>query len=118
MDKILFYEYSFQVSQVNHKSDLFTDIKIIHDVQEIDIKNRGRFADLFQDGRKKLTAFIWVLWFVSALGYYGVVLMSTELLNSSKDYCGHSKPSDNEKTFRDLVNNVSSSSESCSLQCE
>ena len=82
------------------------------------MKNRGRFTDLFQEGRRKLTAFIWVLWFVSALGYYGVVLMSTELLNSSKDYCGHSEPAEKGQTFRDLVNNVSTSSESCSLQCE
>ena len=65
----------------------------MYDDSEIEMKNRGRFVDLFQPGRRRLTAFIWILWFVSALGYYGVVLMSTELLNSSKDYCGHSESS-------------------------
>ena len=44
--------------------------------------------------------------------------MSTELLNSSKDHCGHSESADKGKTFRDLVTNASSTSESCSLQCE
>ena len=73
----------------------------MYEDNEIEMKNRGRFVDLFQPGRRRLTSFIWVLWFVSALGYYGVVLMSTELLNSSKDYCGHSEPSPlNKKAFK------------------
>ena len=85
------------------------------------MKNRGSFTDLFQEGRRALTSFIWLLWFVSALGYYGVVLMSTELLNSSKDYCGHSEKFT--KTLSSLNNfdplrNSSSATGSCSLQCK
>ena len=90
----------------------------MYDENEIEMKNRGRFTDLFQAGRRKLTAFIWILWFVAASGYYGVVLMSTELLNSNKDYCGHSELSDVKHTFQDFVNNGSSNTESCSLECK
>ena len=35
----------------------------------------------------KLTAMVAVLWFVAAGIYYGVVLISTELLNSSRNVC-------------------------------
>ena len=72
------------------------------------MKNRGRFADLFQSGRRKLTSFVWILWFAAASGYYGVVLMSTELLNSNKDYCGHSTLPSEKHTFRDFVVHVDS----------
>lgn len=48
---------------------------------------RGRFADLFTEGRAKLTCFVFVLWFVAASTYYGIVLLSTELLNSSRGVC-------------------------------
>ena len=30
---------------------------------------------------------VWFLWFVAAATYYGVVLLSTELLNSSEGVC-------------------------------
>ena len=104
---------------MNRKPELLSNLKIAYDDNEIEMKNRGRFVDLFQPGRRRLTAFIWILWFVSALGYYGVVLMSTELLNSSKDYCGHSESSSTKKiSFNSLSSNDSSVSTSCSLQCE
>ena len=92
----------------------------MYEDNEIEMKNRGRFIDLFQPGRRRLTAFIWILWFVSALGYYGVVLMSTELLNSSKDHCGHSEslPSTSSAFKTTISNDTLSDSTSCSLQCE
>ena len=106
---------------MNQKPDILSNIKIAHDEVEISMKNRGSFTDLFREGRRALTSFIWLLWFVSALGYYGVVLMSTELLNSSKDYCGHSEKFT--KTLSSLNNfspplNSSSATGSCSLQCK
>ena len=30
---------------------------------------------------------VWFLWFVAAATYYGIVLVSTELLNSSEGVC-------------------------------
>ena len=94
------------------------NIKIVNDDPDIEMKSRGRFTDLYQEGRRKLTIYIWMLWFVSALGYYGVVLMSTELLNSSKDYCGHYESPPRQHTLSDLLKKNSSNEESCSLQCE
>ena len=84
------------------------------------MKNRGRFTDLFQEGRRKLTTFVWILWFVAASGYYGVVLMSTELLNSNQDYCGHSEYSNvkHMNNFPNFANNGSSDTQSCSLECK
>jgi hypothetical protein len=38
---------------------------------------------------------VWFLWFVAAATYYGVVLLSTELLNSSEDVC-QAKPAEAE----------------------
>ena len=108
-----------KVSQVNHKPELLSNLRITYGENEIEMKNRGRFVDLFQPGRRRLTAFIWILWFVSALGYYGVVLMSTELLNTSKDYCGHSESSlDKNSSVQSMFLNDSAVSTSCSLQCE
>ena len=35
----------------------------------------------------RLTLSVFFLWFVAASTYYGVVLLSTEMLNSSRDAC-------------------------------
>lgn len=48
---------------------------------------RGSIGDLFRNGQYKLTVMVFFLWFVAASTYYGVVLLSTELLNSSRDTC-------------------------------
>ncbi len=49
--------------------------------------SRGRFRDLFAFGRVRLTLSVFFLWFVAASTYYGIVLLSTELLNSDKNVC-------------------------------
>ncbi len=67
-------------------------------------KSRGQFLHLFgigledeEGGVRKgagrflgphLTLSVFFLWFVAASTYYGLVLMSTEMLNSSRDACG------------------------------
>lgn len=50
--------------------------------------SRGSIKDLFRGpGMAKQTSMVFFMWFVAAATYYGVVLLSTELLDSSKDTC-------------------------------
>ena len=107
-----------QVAEVNNRALLFNDTVLTCDQNEIAIQHRGSVADLFQTGRKKLTILLWILWFVAASGYYGVVLMSTELLNSNKDYCGHFELPHSQNIFQDVINNSSAYKDTCSLQCK
>ena len=100
---------------------MFDNAKIVSDYSECEVSNRGRFVDLFQTGREKLTIMLWILWFVAAAGYYGMVLLSTELLNSTKDYCGvHSAYELRETSINlasDFIKKSSPSENTCSLQC-
>lgn len=50
----------------------------------------GSIKDLFRAGMAKQTSMVFFMWFVAATTYYGVVLLSTELLDSSKDTCSAS----------------------------
>ncbi len=36
--------------------------------------------DLFRGGYCRTTLQVWLLWFVTAFSYYGIVLLSTEIL--------------------------------------
>ncbi|XP_033747024.1 synaptic vesicle 2-related protein-like [Pecten maximus] len=45
--------------------------------------NRGSIKDLFIPELRKTTILLWVIWFVSAFSYYGIVLMTTELFEIS-----------------------------------
>ena len=107
-----------QVAEVNNKALLLNDTVLTYEHTEMSIQHRGSVTDLFQTGRKKLTILLWVLWFVAASGYYGVVLMSTELLNSSKDYCGHFGQPHSNNPFQDVINSSSAHKDTCSLQCK
>lgn len=107
-----------QVARVNNRANLLNDTKLIYDENEIEIRHRGSIVDLFQTGRRKLTILLWILWFVAASGYYGVVLMSTELLNSNKDYCGHFELPHSKNMFQNLITNSSAYTDTCSLQCK
>ena len=53
------------------------------------------------------------LWFVAANMYYGVVLISTELLNSSTDTCGSGGGSSGAMTSGDYDEEVECSLHKC-----
>lgn len=55
--------------------------------EETTASQRGQFLDLFRKGHARLSVMVFFLWFVAAFSYYGVVLLSTELFNSSHDTC-------------------------------
>ncbi|XP_062513811.1 synaptic vesicle 2-related protein-like isoform X2 [Corticium candelabrum] len=57
---------------------------------------RGRFYDLFSTTeRSHLTLLLWVIWLGAAFGYYGIVLLSTELLDVLKEQQERSNSSNN-----------------------
>eukprot|EP00095_Tigriopus_kingsejongensis_P011644 maker-scaffold564_size136232-snap-gene-0.31 protein:Tk11644 transcript:maker-scaffold564_size136232-snap-gene-0.31-mRNA-1 annotation:"synaptic vesicle 2-related protein" len=58
--------------------------------EETTASQRGQFLDLFRKGQAQMSVMVFFLWFVAAFSYYGVVLLSTELLNSSRDTCASS----------------------------
>ena len=49
--------------------------------------SRGRLADLLSKDLRRTTVMLWLIWAVAAFSYYGVVLMSTELFESSGQLC-------------------------------
>jgi len=73
-----------KVAKINKRPDLVGTLILDEQSNQ---ESRGRFLDLFVPGRKRLTLQVWFLWFVGAGTYYGAVLMSTELLNSSEGIC-------------------------------
>ena len=56
-------------------------------LEETNRSERGRLLDLFNSNRLRLTLQTNFIWFVAAGAYYGVVLLSTELLNSNEGVC-------------------------------
>ena len=44
------------------------------------VARRGHLVDLFKSGYCRATSQLWLLWFVTAFSYYGIVLLSTEIL--------------------------------------
>jgi MFS family permease len=47
---------------------------------------RGRFSDLFSSSERKwLTSLLWFIWFGTAFSYYGLALLTTELLTIIKE---------------------------------
>ena len=63
--------------------------------------SRGRLADLLSKDLRRTTIMLWIIWLAASFSYYGVVLMSTELFESSGQLCS-------------LDGSVE---ESCSAQC-
>ncbi len=56
------------------------------------MSSRGNVLDLFRGPtgiEARITGMVMGLWFIAAVLYYGVVLISTELLNSSANVCQH-----------------------------
>ncbi|KAK2188310.1 hypothetical protein NP493_136g03000 [Ridgeia piscesae] len=43
---------------------------------------RGKFTDLFLPHYRWTTLLLWIIWFATGFSYYGIVLMSTEIINS------------------------------------
>ena len=62
------------------KDSIDFDSELIHE-------RRGEVSQLFQNDQLLQTTFIMLLWFTANFVYYGIVLMSTELLNSSEKSC-------------------------------
>ncbi|KAL5016875.1 hypothetical protein ScPMuIL_006464 [Solemya velum] len=60
--------------------------------------SRGSMNDLFTPELKITTFLLWIIWLVSAFSYYGIVLMTTELFESS-DGCHGSEQPRNESCF-------------------
>eukprot|EP00118_Oscarella_pearsei_P018069 m.182930 g.182930 ORF g.182930 m.182930 type:complete len:617 (+) comp39298_c0_seq4:15-1865(+) len=43
---------------------------------------RGKISDLFSSRERSITTgLLWIIWFVAAFGYYGIVLLTTEVLD-------------------------------------
>ncbi|KAI0234006.1 hypothetical protein LSAT2_015819 [Lamellibrachia satsuma] len=43
---------------------------------------RGKFTDLLSPDFLRTTILLWIVWFITAFSYYGIVLVSTEIINS------------------------------------
>ncbi|ELU01298.1 hypothetical protein CAPTEDRAFT_214808, partial [Capitella teleta] len=50
---------------------------------------RGSFLDLLIPSYRRTTILLWVIWFVGAFSYYGVVLMSTQLIAAGSTCSGN-----------------------------
>ncbi|XP_058791612.1 synaptic vesicle 2-related protein isoform X2 [Phymastichus coffea] len=50
--------------------------------------SRGKLVDLLNKDMYKTSVLLWLVWMASAFCYYGVVLMTTELFDTSADQCG------------------------------
>lgn len=49
--------------------------------------HRGRFRDLLVPSLRVTSLLLWFIWMACAFCYYGLVLMTTELFESSVDNC-------------------------------
>ena len=72
-----------RVANQNGKSMLLGRL-IVDDVHTL---SRGRLGDLLSKELRKTTILLWVIWLTASFAYYGVVLMSTELFNSTDHLC-------------------------------
>jgi len=86
-----------RVAKENGKSMLLGRLT----VDDMQVAGRGRLADLLSKDLRRTTVMLWVIWATASFSYYGVVLMSTELFESSGQLCS-------------LDGSVE---ESCSAQC-
>lgn len=75
--------------------------------------DRGRFVDLFSTRKRAATTvLLWMVWLGAAFGYYGVVLLTTEILNIINEQGNKTL------TFNSTyMNSSSSSATSDVLQC-
>ena len=90
-----------EVARLNEKPAIHGNLVL--DEEAASSASRGRVADLFKGPighEAKLTTMVLFLWFVTANMYYGVVLTSTELLNSSADTCVSGAGSPNRGTIQ------------------
>jgi len=62
---------------------------------------RGRLSDLLSKDLRRTTILLWIIWATASFSYYGVVLMSAELFESTGQLCSI----------------TSDSSQTCSSQC-
>jgi len=88
-----------RVAKENGKSMLLGRLTV-DDMQGVG-GSRGRLADLLSKDLRRTTIMLWIIWLAASFSYYGVVLMSTELFESSGQLCS-------------LDGSVE---ESCSAQC-
>ncbi|XP_033227637.1 synaptic vesicle 2-related protein isoform X2 [Belonocnema kinseyi] len=49
--------------------------------------SKSRWGELLSREMCKTTILLWIIWMASAFCYYGIVLITTELLNSSSEQC-------------------------------
>jgi len=45
------------------------------------VERRGHLSDLFTKELRVTTCFLWIIWFADTFCYYGIVLLTTELLD-------------------------------------
>merc|ERR1712227_716427 len=62
---------------------------------------RGRLSDLLSKDLRRTTILLWIIWATASFSYYGVVLMSAELFESTGQLCSV----------------TSAASQTCSAQC-
>ena len=80
-----------QVAHANWQSDFFSThhLALSESEEALTLNNRGNFFDLFRRDRLGLTLTALPLFFVSAVAYYGTVLLGTTMLSSSNNLCGY-----------------------------
>ena len=49
------------------------------------VESRGSIKDLLKNPMRVTTALLWIIWFSCAFSYYGIVLLTTEILTDSKE---------------------------------
>jgi len=49
------------------------------------VESRGSIKDLLKNPMRITTALLWIIWFSCAFSYYGIVLLTTEILTDSKE---------------------------------
>lgn len=55
--------------------------------EESGVRQRGRFRDLLRPAMRKTSLLLWFIWMSCAFCYYGLVLMTTELFETSAANC-------------------------------
>ncbi|XP_012288600.1 synaptic vesicle 2-related protein [Orussus abietinus] len=73
-----------RIAKENKKPMLFGRLIIDHPFPV----SRGGWKDLFSLEVRRTSASLWVIWFCSAICYYGIVLITTELFNTTAERCG------------------------------
>lgn len=69
--------------------------------EESGVRQRGRFRDLLRPAMRKTSLLLWFIWMSCAFCYYGLVLMTTELFETSAANCKSESQPNSSTTLQD-----------------